>query len=138
MPLAMSMKYHDRVLPMYCALICYWQTFSYWPRFQFSMNANKMWCKSRFFIFDANASWRRCKCDFLFMMQMSHAGMKMLSLFMMMPVHAFKSWCKCFLIEIEMQMSSNGYVMMLMPPCRNAMMQMLWHKHNLFKNFFYF
>ena len=64
-------------------------------------------------------------------MQMSHAGIQ--SLFMMMSVHAFKPWCKCHLTEMEMQMSSNGYVMMLMPHCRNAMMQMLWHKHNLFK-----
>ena len=31
-------------------------------------------------------------------------------------------------------MSSNGYVMMLIPPCRNTIMQMLWHNHNLFRN----
>ena len=31
---------------------------------------------------------------------MSHAEMKMQSLFMMMPVHAFKPWYKCLLIEM--------------------------------------
>ena len=30
----------------------------------FSMNANKIWCKSRFFISDANVSWQGCKCNF--------------------------------------------------------------------------
>ena len=90
----------------------------------FLMNANKMWCKSRFFISDANASWRRCKCNFLFMMQMSHAGMKMQSLFMMILVNAFKPWCKYLLTKMEMRMSSNGYVMMQMSLCRNAMMKM--------------
>ena len=30
-------------------------------------------------------------------------------------------------------MSSNGYVMMQISPCRNDMMQMLWRKHNLLK-----
>ena len=124
--------------------ICYWQTFNHWPRCQFSMNANKMWCKSRFFIFNANASWQRCNCNFLFMMQMSHARMKMQSLFMMMLVHAFKPWRKCLLIEMEMRMSFNEYVMMQMSLCKNAMMQMTpcgyammqmsWRKHNLFKN----
>ena len=55
------MKMPWLVLPMryaslnHCALICYLQTLNYWPRCQFSMNANKMWCKSRFFISDANA-----------------------------------------------------------------------------------
>ena len=55
----------------HCAPIFYWQTLNYWPRCQFSINANKMWCKSRFFISDANAFWRRCKCKFFFMMQVS-------------------------------------------------------------------
>ena len=91
----------------------------------FLMNASKMWCKSRFFISDANVPWWRCKCIFFsFMMQMSHAGMKMQSLFMMMLVHAFRLWCKCLLTEMEMRQSSNGYVMMQMSLCRNAMMQM--------------
>ena len=122
----------------HCAPICYWQTLNHWPRYQFSMNANKMWCKSKFFIFDANAFWQRCKCNFLFMMQMSHARMKMQSLFMMMLVHSFKPWCKCLLTEMEVRMSSNGYVMMQMSLCRNVMMQMFWPKHKLFKNSFYF
>ena len=97
-----------------------------------SMNANKMWCKSRLLSLiqmlpgkDANA---------ISMMQMSHAGMEMQSLFMMMPVHAFKTQCNCLLTEVEMRMSSNRYVMMQMSFCRNAMMQMPWCKHNLFKN----
>ena len=58
------------------------------------------------------------------LMQMSHAGMKMQSLFMMMLVHAFKPWCKCLLTEMEMRMSFNGYVMMQMSLGRNAMMPM--------------
>ena len=122
----------------HCASICYWQTLNYWPRCQSSMNANKMWCKSRFFISDANASWRRCKCNFLFMMQMSHAGMKMQSLFMMMLVRAFKLWCNCLPTEMEMRQSSNGYVMVQMSLCSNAMMQMFEPKHKLFKNSLYF
>ena len=81
--------------------------------------------------------WYKCSLTKMqmqfFMMQMFHAGMKMQSLFMMIPVHAFRPWCKCLLTEMEMQMSSNGYVMMQMFLCRNAMMQMLWRKHNLFK-----
>ena len=124
----MQMSYANTMIGLtnalcnHCAPICYWQTLNYWPRCQSSMNANKMWCKSRFFISDANASWRRCKCKFFsFMMQMSHVGMKMQSLFMMMLVHAFKPWCKCLLIEMEMRMSSNGYVMMQMSLYRNAM-----------------
>ena len=43
------------------------------------------------------------------------------SLFMMMLVHAFKLWCKCLLTEMEMWMSSNGYVMMQMSFYKNAM-----------------
>ena len=39
----------------HCAPSCYWQTLNHWPRCQFSMNANKMWWKSRCFILDANA-----------------------------------------------------------------------------------
>ena len=123
----MQMSYANAMIGLtnalcnHCAPICYWQTLDYWPRCQFSMNANKMWCKSRFFISDANASWQRCNCNFLFMMQMSHVGMKMQSLFMMMLVHAFKLWCKCLLTEMEMRMSSNEYVMMQMSLYRNAM-----------------
>ena len=102
---------------------------------------------------DVNFLWMQTKCDasldfsfliqMLFtriqmrnvhMMQMSHAGVYMQSLFMMMLVHAFKPWCKYLLIEMEMQMSSNGHVMMQMPPCGYVMMRIFWRKHNLFKN----
>ena len=41
--------------------------------------------------------------DAIFMMQMSHVRMKMQNLSMMMPVHIFKSRCKCFLAEVEVQ-----------------------------------
>ena len=89
---------------------------------------------------DVNLLWMQTKhdasLDFLFlvqmlpnkdenvisMMRMSHARMEMQSLFMMMPVHVFKTRCKCLLTEMEMRMSSNGYVMMQMSLCRNAMM----------------
>ena len=97
---------------------------------------------------DVNFLWMQAKCDasldfsfpmlmlldedanaiFLFMMQMSHAGMKMQSLFMMMLAHAFKLWCKCLLTKMGMRMSSDGYVMM----------QMFWPRHKLFKNSFIF
>ena len=106
----MQMSYANAMIGLtsalcnHCAPICYWQTLNYWPRYQFSMNVNKMWCKSRFFISDANASWRRCKCKFFFYD------------------------AKCLLIEMEMRMSFDGYVMM----------QMLWYRHNSFKNFLYF
>ena len=94
------------------------------------MNANKTWCKCRFFISDANAFYQDAdaKCPYdahvllsemQFTMQMSYAGMKIWSLFMMAPVHVFtrdanvslQRWrCKC----LAMQMPSNGYVMMQM------------------------
>ena len=62
-------------------------------------------------------------------MQMSHAGMKMQSLSMMMPVHVFKPQCKYLLAEMKMQKSyganaPSGYVMMQMSPYRYAMMRM--------------
>ena len=99
-----------------------------------------MWCKSRFFLFsmlmlldeDANAI-------FLFKMQMSYAGMKMQSLFMMMPAHIFNRDARVFLQGwrckfLMVQVPSNGYVMMQMPlvgmswwkcpPGGYAMMQM--------------
>ena len=72
--------------------------------------------------------WR--KCPFI--------GMKMQSLFMMMLVHAFKLWCKCLLTEMEMRMSFDGYIMMQMSLRRNAMTQMFWPRHKLFKNPVYF
>ena len=72
------------------------------------------------------------------MMQMSHARVQMQSLSMMVPVRIFKPWCKCLLTEMEMQMSSNEYVMMQMSFCRNVMMQMFKPIHKLFKNSLYF
>ena len=64
---------------------------------------------------DANVRLVICNdASVIFMMQMSHAGVEMQSLFMIMPVHAFKLWCKCLLTEMEMRMSSDGYVMMQM------------------------
>ena len=35
------------------------------------------------------------------MMQMSHAGVQMQSLSMMVPVHIFKPWCKCLLVGMS-------------------------------------
>ena len=67
--------------------------------------------------------------DATFMMQMSHAGVQMQSLSMMVPAHIFnhdanvslQRWrCK----NLVVQMSSNGYVMMQMYPYRYAMTQM--------------
>ena len=67
--------------------------------------------------------------DATFMMRMSHTGVQMQSLSMMVPAHIFnrdanvslQRWrCK----NLVVQMSSNGYVMMQMSPCRDAMMQM--------------
>ena len=66
--------------------------------------------------------------DAIFMMKMSHAGLQMQSLSMMVPAHIFnrdtnvslQKWrCK----NLVMQMSSNGYVMMQMSPlwvCHDA------------------
>ena len=58
------------------------------------------WCKSRFFISDANAFYQDADAKYpndahvllsemQFMMQMSYAGMKIWSLFMMAPAHVF-------------------------------------------------
>ena len=87
----------------------------------FSMNASKILCKLRFFIFDANAFYKdaNAKCPYD-----ANVPCRGVNLFMMMPMHAFKPWCKCLLTEMEMQMSSNGDVMMQMPLCGYAMMQM--------------
>ena len=66
--------------------------------------------------------------DVIFMMQMSHAGMQMQSLSMMVLAHIFnrdanvplQRWrCKC----LAMQMPSNGYVMMQM-----LLVRMSWYK----------
>ena len=101
-----------------------------WPWCPSSMNANKMWCKSRFFLFflckcflqgckDEMSIW--CTCSpfrgAIFMMQMSHVGMKMQSLFMMMLVRIFIPWCKCLIVEMEMQKKLG---------CKYPLMGMLW------------
>ena len=153
------------VICKHCALICYWQTPNYWPRCPFSMNANKTWCKSRFFIFDANAfhkdvnakcpydahvSFQRCNfhdADVPLvhaMMQMSLVGMQ----WMRMPAWVcneckclFESmpWCECLLGSIRwMRMPLCGYAMTQMSHWEYAMMRMLWCKHDLFKNSLYF
>ena len=59
-----------------------------------------------------------------FMMQMSYAGMKIWSLFMMASVHIFKFWCKCLFVHAMMRISAWEYVMMQMPPCRYDMIRM--------------
>ena len=94
----------------HCAPICYWQTLNYWPRCQSSMNANKMLCKSRFFISDANAI-------FIYDANVPCRD-EMQNLFMMMLVRTFKLWCKCLLTKMEMRQSSNGYVTMQMFWCK--------------------
>ena len=65
------------------------------------MNANKMLCKSRFFIYDANVFFMRMQVrnvcmmhmslfrDAVFMMRMSHTMVQMQHLSMMVPVHVF-------------------------------------------------
>ena len=63
----------------------------------------------------------------IFMMQMSYAGMKMQSLSMMMPVHIFKSRCKCFLVEVEMQKSHDANALLWVCHDTNAL---LWVCHD--------
>ena len=58
------------------------------------------------------------------MMQMSHAGVQMQSLSMMVLAHIFKPWCKCLLVSMSwckyfaMQMHPSGYIMMQMFWCK--------------------
>ena len=74
--------------------------------------------------------------DAIFMMQMSHVGVQMQSLSLMVSVHIFnrdtnvslQRWrCKNLVMQmpsneyVMMQMSSCGYAMMRMFPCRYAM-----------------
>ena len=119
------------VLCNHCAPICYWQTPNYWSRCPFSMNANKTWCKSRFFFFDANAFLEGCKCE------MSIWCTCLLSEVQFSWCKCPMRWCKCnvypwwcqrtYLPMMQMspykdgdakclvvQMSSNGHVMMQM------------------------
>ena len=91
------------------------------------MNANKMWCKSIFSFLMQMLSDRDAIA--IFMMQMSHTGVQMQSLSMMVLMHIFKPWCKCLLAEVKMQnltvqMPPSGYVVMRMSPWGYAMMQM--------------
>ena len=94
------------------------------------MNANKMLCKSRFFIsyanafhndadakcpYDAHVSFQRCN----FHDAESHAGVQMQSLSMMVSTHIFNRDANVFLQRwrcknLVVQMPSNGYVMMQM------------------------
>ena len=76
----------------------------------FSMNANKMWCKSRFFFLKQMLSDRDAIA--IFMMQMSHTGVQMQSLSMMVPVHIFKPWCQ--------------YLLVGMPWCKCPLVGMPW------------
>ena len=82
----MQMSYADAMIGLtnvickHCALICYWQTPNYWPRCRFSMNANKIWCKSRFF-------YLRCKCFFFFFLQGCECEMSI--------------WCTCLISEVQ-------------------------------------
>ena len=67
--------------------------------------------------------------DAIFIMQMSHAGVRMQSLSMMVPVHIFNCDANVSLQRwryknLVVQMPSNGYVMMQMLLCRYAMIQM--------------
>ena len=112
------------VICEHCVLTCYWQTLNHY------LDVNFLWMRTKY---DASLDFSFLIQMLLdkdakkfFVMQMPHAGMQ--SLFMMMLVHVFKSWCKCLLTKMEIQMSSDGHVRM----------QMFWRKHNLFKNSLYF
>ena len=66
--------------------------------------------------------------DVIFMMQMSHAGVRMQSLSMMVPMHIFNCDANVSLQRwryknLVVQMPSNGYVMMQMSFCRDVMIQ---------------
>ena len=86
------------------------------------MNANKMLCKPRFFIFDANIFFTRMQMrnvymmhmspfkGAIFMMQMSHAMVQMQCLSMIVPAHVFTRDAKCLVV----QMPFNRHVMMQM------------------------
>ena len=129
------------------------------------MNANKMWCKSRFFIFNTNAFYKDAdaKCQYdthVLLLEVQFSWYRC-------PMQGCRCkvdpwWCqRTYLTVMQMsfckdgdakclvvQMPSNGYVMMQMllvgmswckcSLCGYAMMQMLWCKHTLFKNSLYF
>ena len=65
-------------------------------------------------------SWRKCPL----------VGMRMF--------HWCMPWCKCLLGDIQWCKCPCRYAMMQMPPCGYILTWMLWCKHNLFKNSFYF
>ena len=52
--------------------------------------------------------------------------------------HWCMPWCKCFLRVCNDANALLGMQWMQMPPCGYTMTRMLWCKHNLFKNSFYF
>ena len=100
----MQMSYANAMIGLtnalcnHCALICYWWTLNHWPRCQSSMNTNKMWCKSRFLFFDANALFyknadAKCLYDACVSFHRCNSWHKCLmqgwSLFMTAPAHVF-------------------------------------------------
>ena len=73
------------------------------------MNANKMWCESRFFIFDANAPWRRCKCNFHLWCKCPMQGWK---------CKVYPWWCRCtYLIVMHMSPCRDGDANVLRCKC---------------------
>ena len=71
------------------------------------MNANKMLCKRRFFIFGANVFFYMRNVhmmhmslfrDSIFTMRMSHAMVQMQHSSMMVLVHISNPWCRCLLV----------------------------------------
>ena len=75
-----------------------------------------------FFLSNANAPWRRCKCKFFFDANVS-----------------LQRWrCECLLMDMSWCTCPFGYAVMRMSSCRYVMMQMLWCRHNSFKNSLYF
>ena len=68
----------------------------------FLMNANKMWCKSRFFISDTNAFHNDAdaKCSYDADVPCKGAGARFIH--DGASAHIY-SWCKCLLTEMEMQ-----------------------------------
>ena len=92
---------------------------------------------------DANVSLQRWRCKNL-VVQMPSNGYVIMQMFLVRM-----SWCKCPLGDMQWRkcplvgMSWRecplvGMQWMQMPPCGYIMTQMLWCKHNLFKNSLYF
>ena len=72
---------------------------------------------------DVKFLWMQTKCDasldFSFLMQILFIGM---------------SWCKCPFVDMPWHKCLLVCMQWCKCPCRYVMMQMLWRKHNLFKN----